>query len=294
MAPQIVILEQEAKVLSELNHSGSRDDIPQLVKESSEQLSMLKYFSKNGNGDGIICGLKLRGMIGETLLAVAARRRGRRKLVGNLVLGVFRALEHAHEKGYAHLYIKPENVTVDSMSGKVMVSDWGLASKLGEEIRYCGCVPYSHDNWFPERTASSPLTSQPTADFDFAGLLYTWVHVAENALKWHVEFENVDRVDARALATRRQACEEALLDDATYRNEIPDDVFWKLINGARLNIQPKARKRKQAAKSGIQQEQEAQPDQKDKKSPSHRDNKKLRRSSRGIQQQKEAKRRSKR
>eukprot|EP00980_Cylindrotheca_fusiformis_P019701 scaffold6879_cov63-Cylindrotheca_fusiformis.AAC.1 len=254
MAPQIVILEREAKVLSELNHSGRREDIPQLVKESSEHLSMLKFFSKNDNAERNDCG--------ETLLAVAARRRGRRKLVGNLVLGVFRALEHVHEKGYAHLYIKPENVMVDSMSGKVMVSDWGLASKLGKEIPYCGSVPYSHDSWFPERTASSPLTLQPTADFDYAGLLYTWVQVAENALKWQDEFRKLEFVDARALAKRRQACEEALLDDATYRNEIPDDVFWKLINGARLNIQPNARIGKQAAESGIQQEQETQPDQK--------------------------------
>eukprot|EP00980_Cylindrotheca_fusiformis_P020479 scaffold7532_cov115-Cylindrotheca_fusiformis.AAC.1 len=285
-APRIVTLKREAKALSELNHSGSRDDIPQLVKESSEQLSMLKFFSKNDDG-GIICGLKLRGMIGETLLAVAARRRGRRKLVGNLILGVFRALEHAHEKGYVHLDIKPDNVIVDSMSGKVMVSDWGLASKLGEEIPYCGCLPYSHDSWFLERTASSPLTSQPTADFDYAGLLYTWVQVAENALKWQDEFLGLEFVDARALAKRRQACEEALIDDATYRNEIPDDVFWKLINGARLNIQPNKRIGKQGAEtSGIQKEQETQPDQKYKKSPSHRDNKKLRRC--GIQQQNEA------
>eukprot|EP00980_Cylindrotheca_fusiformis_P000816 scaffold210_cov103-Cylindrotheca_fusiformis.AAC.1 len=219
-------LEFEAKVLSEINSDTTRVDIPQLVNDKNDdggQLSILKFFNNHEEG-GDFSGLKLKGIVGETLLTAALHRSCDHRTLEVMVRKVFEALEYAHNKGYVHLDIRPENIIVDCQQNNVMVSDWGVASKLGEEIGFRGCFPYAHDNWFivQQEGGKSPKKQTPTVDFDFASLLYTWVHVvvvvaaAENKTKkevsWSDEFQRgIGYVDGMALEKRRDACKEALL-----------------------------------------------------------------------------------
>eukprot|EP00980_Cylindrotheca_fusiformis_P026635 scaffold16714_cov78-Cylindrotheca_fusiformis.AAC.1 len=71
-------LEFEAKVLSEINSDTTRVDIPQLVNDKNDddggQLSILKFFYNHEEG-GDFSGLKLKGIVGETLLTAALHRR---------------------------------------------------------------------------------------------------------------------------------------------------------------------------------------------------------------------------
>eukprot|EP00980_Cylindrotheca_fusiformis_P028712 scaffold22639_cov105-Cylindrotheca_fusiformis.AAC.6 len=259
-------IKREAQVLSVINADGSREDIPQLVRKEVDKLSMLKLVTEFDEGS--FTGLKLKGIVGRTLLSVQASTSDKRKTLGSLILGVFDALEYAHKQGYVHLDIRPENIIVDSLNEKIMVSDWGAASKLGERIMFRGCLPYAHDRWFVNRTSAQKVE----AKFDFASLLYTWVHVAENGLSWNDDFQRLSTVHIDAIDKRREACNKAVLGDDTYRRAIQeaahdDDaranaVFGALITGSHLRCRRSPRLR-----ATSQQDNQAQHDQMDEKRP---------------------------
>eukprot|EP00980_Cylindrotheca_fusiformis_P024596 scaffold12118_cov138-Cylindrotheca_fusiformis.AAC.13 len=270
-------IEREAKVLSKIR-SDERVDIPQLVNENGSSLSKLKFF--NHHEEGSFTGLKLKGIVGKTLLAEALSNKNGTdpEKLGKLVGIVHDVLRHAHDQGYVHLDIRPQNIIVTSNLDHVMVSDWGAAWDGNEEkaIRFRGCLPYAHDNWFvvdSKNSKPSAKKQKPTPDFDFASLFYTWFHIAcakeSPKLPWNDEFQRIGEViKGTAVGNRRKVCEDALGGGETYRKFIPNDILEKMIKAAGLNVV--------CAESG---DQEAQAEDKENGNTSRK------RPSGGIQQQ---------
>lgn len=64
------------------------------------------------------------------------RRRQRNwsiKEVGNLLFSVASALEHTHKKGILHRDIKPGNILIERESGRIVLTDFGLAKGEADE-----------------------------------------------------------------------------------------------------------------------------------------------------------------
>ena len=70
----------------------------------------------------------------------------------SIFLSVCNAIEYAHDKGLAHLDLKPDNVAVGAL-GEVLVMDWGLAVDIRE----------TQASWRRDAQKPSPRSMWPPA-----------------------------------------------------------------------------------------------------------------------------------
>jgi len=71
------------------------------------------------------------------------KREARLRRIGRCVL---QALKHAHDRGYAHLDVRPSNLVWVKGTGAVLV-DWGAAEKLGTTVSgLVGVITFAHDD----------------------------------------------------------------------------------------------------------------------------------------------------
>ncbi len=78
--------------------------------------------------------------------------------VRRALIDVASALEHAHRRNVIHRDIKPQNVLVDSETGRVLVADFGLArSGDGEGLTGSGVVLGTPEYLAPEQLLGDPV-----------------------------------------------------------------------------------------------------------------------------------------
>ncbi len=147
---------------------------------------------------------------GEGLHAVV----GRRTLDWNEARGycgpVAAALAHAHERGVVHRDLTPSNVLVERSSGRVVVTDFGLARlvRSSASVPVSGILAGTPEYWAPEQ-ATGEATGPPTDLYALGCLLF-------QLLTGRLPFEGEDR-----LATGMRRAHEPAPPIASVTSAVP-------------------------------------------------------------------------
>ena len=102
---------------------------------------------------------------------------------------VYEGLQFAHRLGIYHLDVRPSNIIVQvDKTGmpKVMLSDWGCASREKKLKKFRGCTPYAHDLLLG-KMATFNVKTNPA--LDFASLVFTIFDAVEGKLPWLSKFD---------------------------------------------------------------------------------------------------------
>ena len=141
---------------------------------------------------------------GASLGAVASGRNWTWEQVSELARPIAAALAYAHARGIVHRDLSPGNVLIESATGRVVVSDFGLAriARSSTSVSTRGMLLGTPEYWSPEQACG--LESSPASDMYALGCLLFWL------LAGRTPFEGDDRLavglrraheDAPALAT---------------------------------------------------------------------------------------------
>ncbi len=107
---------------------------------------------------------------GESLAELLQRRSFSPQQAALLVAEVAEALQHAHDCGFVHLDIKPENILIDS-GGKPLLTDFGIAKTRDQLARQktvaAGTLPYMA----PEQVAGGVQLVDARTDVHALGVL---------------------------------------------------------------------------------------------------------------------------
>ena len=210
--------EQEAAVLAQLQH-------PHVVR---------LYDVVEADGRTL---LVMELVEGESLEELASGRRLTWAETRTACAPVAAALAYAHARGVVHRDLTPSNVLVERSTGRVVVSDFGLArlARKGGTTPVSGILAGTPEYWSPEQAAGRD--SGPETD------LYALGCMLYRLRSGHVPFEGEDRLasglrrlqeDAPALKNVPREARELvaeLLDRDPSRRPPADDVAHRL--GAR-------------------------------------------------------------
>ena len=198
---------------------------------------------------------------GETL---AQRVRGRGPLTPSEGIRVLRevswALAYAHAQGLIHRDVKPDNILLESSSGRVMVADFGIAAAAGDADD--AGVSGTPEFMSPEQALAKPIDARSdlyglgaTAFFAFSGKLPFEGKTATEILAKHVTEQPptltslgltvprkvallVDRCLSKEPEHRpasSQAIAEQLANAAEQRRELPAALRMFVKRTSRLN-----------------------------------------------------------
>ncbi len=114
---------------------------------------------------------------GETLRA-RLQREGRLELAeaARIAAGIADGLAHAHARGVLHRDIKPENVLLEAATGRVVLTDFGIASSPATDRRLTkdGSVVGTVDYLSPERGIGEPGDASSDV-YSLAAVLYEMI-----------------------------------------------------------------------------------------------------------------------
>ncbi|CAJ1937377.1 unnamed protein product [Cylindrotheca closterium] len=170
-------------------------------------------------------GLILNGMIGKPASAFNWKSEGYKEFLPSVIRNVHATLDAAHKNSVYHLYIRPSNIivptTADKMTKdiKVLVIDWGVAISDDKKFHFQGCVPYAHD----ELLATVRMEKKAKSEHDWASLLYTYYHLDEGHLPWHVLMAHGKRVCDTGV--RKNTVSNWLEQKRLQKSEKDEDVF---------------------------------------------------------------------
>jgi hypothetical protein len=134
-------LRKEAKVLGHFDHPN----IPKAIG-----MVRLKLRANDGGrcDVGRLDCLRLKGLVGTA----ASRTELSLRDINMVVNSVKQALDHAHERGYVHLDVRPSNIIVKKNADRsvsVQLIDWGCAANMREKLTgFRGSLPFCHREIF--------------------------------------------------------------------------------------------------------------------------------------------------
>ena len=118
----------------------------------------------------------------------ARSRRGRGSEASELARPIASALAYAHARGIVHRDLTPGNVLIESATGRVVVSDFGLAriARSSTSVTTQGMLLGTPEYWSPEQARG--LDSETATDLYALGCLLFWL------LAGRTPFEGDDRL----------------------------------------------------------------------------------------------------
>lgn len=141
---------------------------------------------------------------------------------------VYDALQYAHNKGWAHLDVRPANIVfkVDPSGDgfDVMVIDWGCAHRTDRTVKgFFGCQPFAHEKLFDVTQGWTP-----SLDHDLASLVYSIVSLQHGNIPWS-GFTNQEPVPVEVLKRRSELSSNVLISlFATW--DLSSEVKEQLLN----------------------------------------------------------------
>ena len=133
--------------------------------------------------------------------------------VSELARPIASALAYAHARGIVHRDLTPGNILIESATGRVVVSDFGLAriARSSTSVTTQGMLLGTPEYWSPEQARG--LESETATDLYALGCLLFWL------LAGRTPFEGDDRL---AVGLRR--AHEAAPSLATFAPDAPRDA----------------------------------------------------------------------
>jgi Protein kinase domain len=162
------------------------------------------------------------GALEGTCLSESPHCRMRHDVLKVIFNAVFDALKYAHDRGWAHLDVRPSNIITHVHGGgyHVMLIDWGCARSTKYKLKgFIGCPPYAHDGLFGLKTGWTPRLQH-----DLASLAYSVASLDTGSVPWPC-FQNHRAVTDDAKSVRYQMtseCLNLLFDKWNLRPEIED------------------------------------------------------------------------
>lgn len=97
----------------------------------------------------------------------------RRRIADAAMRSVLRTLRLSHARGLVHCDVRPANLlVVTDGSLRILLADWGLCKRVGENTANCGVAAYAASHVF----GRNGCLAQP--QLDLAGAAYTWLSIA--------------------------------------------------------------------------------------------------------------------
>ena len=165
---------------------------------------------------------------GASLGDVARGREWTWDEVSELARPIASALGYAHARGIVHRDLTPGNILIESATGRVVVSDFGLAriARSSTSVMTQGMLLGTPEYWSPEQARG--LESETATDLYALGCLLFWL------LAGRTPFEGDDRL---AVGLRR--AHEAAPSLATFVPDAPHDAVATI--DALLSVEPSER-----------------------------------------------------
>ena len=165
---------------------------------------------------------------GASLGDVACGREWTWDEVSELARPIASALGYAHARGIVHRDLTPGNILIESATGRVVVSDFGLAriARSSTSVMTQGMLLGTPEYWSPEQARG--LESETATDLYALGCLLFWL------LAGRTPFEGDDRL---AVGLRR--AHEAAPSLATFVPDAPHDAVATI--DALLSVEPSER-----------------------------------------------------
>ena len=120
--------------------------------------------------------------VGTPLVTIVSRTPSgaRRRLVNFVMRGVVQVLQRCHGAGLVHCDVRPENIVLladaaePSRIVRVILADWGLCRRSGDDCRGIGQPLYAHEDVFCGRGVcpASPWVDLVSAAYTFVALLH--------------------------------------------------------------------------------------------------------------------------
>ena len=185
---------REARVLAPLEH---------------ENIVRLYDYGEDGEMPFLVMELVEGASLGE----VARGRTFSWEQAAELARPIASALVYAHARGIVHRDLTPGNVLIESATGRVVVSDFGLAriARSSTSVTTQGMLLGTPEYWSPEQARGRD--SETTTDLYALGCLLFWL------LTGRTPFEGDDRL---AVGLRR--VHEAAPSLASYRADAPPEA----------------------------------------------------------------------
>ncbi|MCY7304251.1 MAG: protein kinase [Thermoleophilia bacterium] len=200
---------REAQVLAPLEH---------------EHIVRLYDYGEDGEGPFLV----MEYVDGASLGDVARGREWTWDEVSEIARPIASALTYAHARGIVHRDLTPGNILIERATGRVVVSDFGLAriARSSTSVMTQGMLLGTPEYWSPEQARG--LESETATDLYALGCLLFWL------LAGRTPFEGDDRL---AVGLRR--AHEAAPSLATFVPDAPRDAVATI--DALLSVDPSER-----------------------------------------------------
>ena len=197
---------REARVLAPLEH---------------EHIVRLYDYGEDGETPFLVMELIEGANLGE----VARNRAFSWDQAAEIALPVAAALSYAHARGIVHRDLTPGNVLIESATGRVVVSDFGLAriARSATSVTTQGMLLGTPEYWSPEQARGAD--SETATDMYALGCLLFWL------LSGRTPFEGDDRLAvglrrAHEAAPSLAACAPGVPDEAVARRRTKCSSAW--------------------------------------------------------------------